>query len=180
MTTPKMVTTKLTATKKPKKPVTGKLPKPPKVKPPTTLQLIEAYGVDKIMEEIIEGNFFEDIAKRVGIGRHTLTCNLDKHWTALYTSAREARTVKMAEDIIKIADDGQNDTYVDAEGNVHTNQDVIARSRLRVDSRKWLASKMLPKVYGEKLDLNATVATRNLSDEDLNARLLALLQVKQG
>jgi hypothetical protein len=31
-------------------------------------------------------------------------------------------------------------------------QEAINRSRLRVDTRKWLLAKLLPKVYGEKLE----------------------------
>lgn len=68
-----------------------------------------------------------------------------------YAHAREAQADKMAEEILSIADDGTNDTYTDDEGNVRTDHDVIARSRLRVDARKWLASKMAPKKYGDKV-----------------------------
>lgn len=69
-----------------------------------------------------------------------------------YARAREAQADKMAEEILAIADDGLNDTYVDDDGKPRTDQDVIARSRLRVDARKWLASKMAPKKYGDKVE----------------------------
>ena len=75
-----------------------------------------------------------------------------------YARAREAQADQFAEDIIAIADDGIGDTYTDADGNERTNQDVIARSRLRVDARKWLASKMAPKRYGDKLSAEITGA----------------------
>lgn len=68
-----------------------------------------------------------------------------------YARAREAQADTLADEIIDIADDGENDTYEDDEGNVRTNQDVIARSRLRVDARKWIASKLKPKKYGDKI-----------------------------
>lgn len=68
-----------------------------------------------------------------------------------YACAREAQADKYAEEIISIADDGKNDTYLDEDGNERTNQDVIARSRLRVDARKWYASKLAPKKYGDKV-----------------------------
>lgn len=68
-----------------------------------------------------------------------------------YARARTDQADFLAEQIIQIADDGLNDTYQDEEGNVRTNQDVIARSRLRVDARKWYASKLAPKKYGEKV-----------------------------
>ena len=69
-----------------------------------------------------------------------------------YACAREAQADKYAEEIIQIADDGLNDSYVDEEGNKRTDQDVIARSRLRVDARKWYASKLAPKKYGDKVE----------------------------
>lgn len=66
--------------------------------------------------------------------------------------AREAQADLLAEQILQIADDGTNDTQTDDEGRVRVDQDVIARSRLRVDARKWLASKMAPKKYGDKIE----------------------------
>lgn len=68
-----------------------------------------------------------------------------------YARAREAQADNLAEEILEIADFGLNDTYTDDEGQVHVDHDVIARSRLRVDARKWLASKMAPKKYGDKI-----------------------------
>lgn len=73
-------------------------------------------------------------------------------FAAQYARAREIGYHSMADEALDIADDGSNDTY-EVEGREVTNQDVIARSRLRVDTRKWLLSKALPKVYGDKVAL---------------------------
>jgi hypothetical protein len=73
-----------------------------------------------------------------------------------YARAREAQADYWAEEIIEISDDGANDTYKDGEGNERTNQDVIARSRLRVDTRKWLMARMAPKKYGDKITQELT------------------------
>lgn len=78
--------------------------------------------------------------------------------------AREARADRLAEEILAIADDGSNDTYIDAAGNQRTDHDAIARSKLRVDSRKWLASKMFPRKYGEKLDVQTNHTASPLAD----------------
>jgi len=75
-----------------------------------------------------------------------------------YAHAREAQADSWADDIIEISDDGQNDTYTDGDGNERTNQDVIARSRLRVDTRKWLMARMAPKKYGDKITQEVTGA----------------------
>lgn len=68
-----------------------------------------------------------------------------------YARARQDQADFLAEEIVQIADDGSNDTYLTEDGP-KTNQDVIARSRLRVDARKWYASKLAPKKYGEKVE----------------------------
>lgn len=77
----------------------------------------------------------------------------DEQFSKQYARAKEECADFIAEEIIEIADEGKNDTYTDEKGNVCTNQDVIARSRLRVDARKWYASKLAPKKYGEKTTL---------------------------
>lgn len=74
-----------------------------------------------------------------------------------YTRARELGYECMSDELLDISDDGTNDWTSDARGNDIVDHDVIARSRLRVDTRKWLLSKMLPKVFGDKLELGGKV-----------------------
>ena len=67
----------------------------------------------------------------------------------------------MAEDILDIADDGTNDWMEkqDSEGSAagwSFNGEHVQRSKLRVDARKWLMSKMKPKKYGEKVSQEIT------------------------
>jgi len=75
---------------------------------------------------------------------------------AQYTRAKEEQADFMTEEMIEIADDGTNDymTIVkgDTEYNIE-NKEVTSRSKLRVETRKWAASKLKPKKYGDKLDL---------------------------
>lgn len=68
-----------------------------------------------------------------------------------YARAREVQAERLADEIIEIADEGRRDTYIDDEGRERTDYDVIARSKLRVDARKWIAAKLLPKKYGERV-----------------------------
>lgn len=73
-----------------------------------------------------------------------------------YAHAREAQADFMAEEIIEIADDGSNDYMTIVKGDKEYNvedKEVTNRSRLRVDSRKWIASKLKPKKYGDRVDL---------------------------
>jgi hypothetical protein len=68
-----------------------------------------------------------------------------------YTRAIQIRAMAWAEEIIEISDDSSDDLYVDPESGIEkTNHEVVARSRLRTDSRKWMLSKVLPKIYGDR------------------------------
>jgi hypothetical protein len=94
-----------------------------------------------------------------------------------YERARLIGYFGMADDIVEIADDGSNDTYKDEHGAYKVDQEAISRSRLRVDTRKWLLSKALPKIFGDKLtaDINATVKDETESSPLELARKVAFL-----
>jgi hypothetical protein len=71
-----------------------------------------------------------------------------------YKLATEMRADLYAEEILEIADDGTRDYKADSEGREVVDHDHIARARLRVEARKWYVSKLAPKKYGDKVDLN--------------------------
>ena len=77
-----------------------------------------------------------------------------------YARAREAQAEVRADEIVDIADDASGDFAADKDGKLVVNSEHIQRSRLRVDARKWIAAKLLPKRYGDKLDLGGTVGLR--------------------
>lgn len=73
-----------------------------------------------------------------------------------YTRAKEESADAMAEECLDIADDGTNDYMerLDKDGECvgyQLNGEHVQRSRLRVETRKWLMAKMKPKKYGEKV-----------------------------
>lgn len=78
----------------------------------------------------------------------------DENKAKRYARACEDRATTIFEEILTIADDQECDVYKDADGVVQTNHNVIQRARLRVDSRKWIISKLQPTKYGDKVDIN--------------------------
>lgn len=73
-----------------------------------------------------------------------------------YARAKDESADALVEDIQDIADDGTNDWMEvhDKDGKAigwQVNGEHIQRSRLRVDVRKWAASKLKPKKYGDKV-----------------------------
>lgn len=90
-----------------------------------------------------------------------------------YARAREQQAEILADQIISIADDDSEDIiYIegnDASGMTaipKANREFIQRSNLRVEARKWVAAKLLPKKYGDKKEVkvDATI-THDGSDE---------------
>ena len=72
-----------------------------------------------------------------------------------YARAKEESADSLAEEILDIADDGTNDWVERQTRNgtyVALNDEAVQRSRLRVDARKWIAAKLKPKKYGDKVE----------------------------
>lgn len=74
----------------------------------------------------------------------------EKRW-GLFLKAHEARSVNFVDEAIAIADDSRNDTQVDESGCVVVNNDVIARSKLRVDTRFRYAQHYAPGLFGKRV-----------------------------
>jgi len=74
---------------------------------------------------------------------------LDSDLAKQYARACEARADMIFEEILDIADDTGNDVTFDADGGKKVNNELVNRSRLRVDARKWILSKMNPKKFGD-------------------------------
>lgn len=78
-----------------------------------------------------------------------------KDFLEQYETARNVQAEMMFEELLEIADDGSND-YIEREtkdGDTYEvlNSEHVQRSRLRVDTRKWYLSKVLPKKFGDKI-----------------------------
>ena len=154
-------------------------------KPPKKLGAPSTYTPElaaAICEHIAAGKSLRTIAALDGMpAQSTIMVWLDgKHpdFTEQYARAREAQADKLAEEILSIADDGRSDTYLDAEGNEKTDSEVIQRSKLRVEARKWLASKMAPKKYGDKMAIGGAddlgpvqTVTKEMTDAERAVRL---------
>lgn len=71
-----------------------------------------------------------------------------------YARAREAQADALAEELLAIADDATND-YMATNGDDAVGYKLIGeniqRSKLRIDTRKWLLAKLAPKKYGDRI-----------------------------
>lgn len=90
-----------------------------------------------------------------------------------YARARELQADTLAEEILDIADKAVLGERLkkDGKGKVLERQtgDMVERSKLMIDARKWYAGKLQPKKYGERVALDHGVQD-NLADQLKAAR----------
>ena len=112
---------------------------------------------NEICEYIEQGKSLRSILKSFDMpSSRTFYTWLDENEEKVkqYARATEIRAENIFEDMLEIADDGTNDYMTITKGDIEYNvedKEVTNRSRLRLDTRKWMLSKMQPKKYGEKL-----------------------------
>lgn len=73
-----------------------------------------------------------------------------------YARAMSVRAESMFDEIIDISDETNADIEFTDDGKMKIVGEAIQRSRLKIDARKWALSKMNPKKYGDKVDVDHT------------------------
>ncbi|ECD2965765.1 DNA packaging protein [Salmonella enterica subsp. enterica serovar Typhimurium] len=103
----------------------------------------------------------------------------NESFRAQYVRAKEEGAEAIAEELFDIADDGTNDWMekLDKDGEAigyQLNGEHVQRSKLRIDTRKWYLSKIMPKKYGDRIQHEQKITIADLSDEELDRRLMEL------
>ena len=113
---------------------------------------------DLICTQLAEGQSLNAICKQDGMPAESSVREWAKDdregFAAKYARARELGYERLADEILAISDEVDIEVkYEGEETRIDLSATGVARNRLRVDTRKWMLSKMLPKVYGDKLEL---------------------------
>lgn len=154
---------------------------------------LDAFNPDKhwpifivVCQRISEGESLRQICKTPGIPsmRTIIAWTLsDEKAHKHYAQARQIQYARWAEEIVTIADESERDWIEDEDGNRRPNNEVVQRSRLRVDTRKWLLSKLDRKSYGDEPASQVTINNQVVMDEPTRLRLierLAELRAESG
>lgn len=143
----------------------------------------------QICEQIVLGHSLRTICREESMPCVATLFNwFEKHPEFLeqYEKAKELQADTLAEEMLDIADDGSNDWMEkhDKDGeNIgwQINGEHVQRSRLRLDTRKWVASKLKPKKYGERVQQEITgkdggpIETKDISGIETAKRIAFLL-----
>lgn len=90
----------------------------------------------------------------------------DQSLLTRYKTALETRAYLFAEEIIHIVDEEPS-----RNANGSMDSAFVTWQKSRVDARKWIVSRMLPKIYGDKVGL-----THNTEKDDPLAKLIQRIQ----
>jgi hypothetical protein len=94
-----------------------------------------------------------------------------------YEKAKLESADALVEDMLDIADNqAQEEIEVDGVSVKAATGPSVAHARLRVDTRKWAASKLKPKKYGDRMhtEHSGSIDLASMSDEELQKRLNSL------
>lgn len=126
---------------------------------------------DKICKLLAEGMTLREVCRQDGMPPESTVrgwvVDDREGFSAQYTRAREIGYHAMADELLEVADNGSNDWMLRKDDDDHgkelyvLNGEHVQRSRIRVDTRKWLLSKALPKIYGDKQQVESTVTIRH-------------------
>jgi hypothetical protein len=115
---------------------------------------------DKICEEIAHSSKgLVHVCKANGLNPKSFYewIKNDEALSNIYTRARESQADYLVDEMIEIADDTRKDTkqIFTSDGIAIETEDKewTGRVRMMLDTRKFIASKLRPKKYGDKLDL---------------------------
>lgn len=108
----------------------------------------------RIVERIIDGDSCITIGKDPSFPAERTIYNwigCNEEFRAMYLEAKSICAERMGEELLEIADDGRNDWMEKNGGGYAVDHEHVGRSKLRVDTRKWLMCHLAPKRFGAKV-----------------------------
>jgi hypothetical protein len=119
--------------------------------------------IDAICERLADGESLRSICEDEDIPSKStvlvwLADPANEGFRTKYARAREMQADSLFDDMLEIADDGRNDWMEkrNSDGEAigwQENGESLRRSDLRIKTRQWMAGKLRPKKYGDKLEL---------------------------
>ena len=100
---------------------------------------------DKICEQIAHGKSLRAVCAEDGMPPMKTIyrwLEANEEFRHQYARAREKQADYFAEEIIEIADSAEAESA------------AVSKAKLQIDARKWAASKIAPKKYGDKTELD--------------------------
>lgn len=127
------------------------------------------YDIEDICSRIAAGEYLKNVAGDYLVSPSTLYQWIDRdpERAKAYARARQERAHALFDQIDELAESATS----------CRDKVEVAALRVKIDTKKWAAARLFPAVYGDRIqaDVNAVVTAAQLSDDQLQAKLQALL-----
>jgi hypothetical protein len=118
---------------------------------------------DRVIGELMEGRTLINVCADPGMpskGTVLLWVRRDRDgFAARYKEAREIGSQIMVDELVEIGDDGRRDHIrrckESGETEVVVDHENIRRSELRCENRRWILTRAMPRIYGDRLEVTA-------------------------
>jgi hypothetical protein len=119
----------------------------PNAQSDTIQRMIDPQTVSAICEAIAQGDSLRKACQAHNVSESTFRLweKEDSSISTQYAQARETRANRWAEEFIEISD------TIQTSDNAQLDRNEIERAKLRLDARKWIVSRILPKQYGDRV-----------------------------
>ena len=138
----------------------------------------KVFGIDnpcwiEMTEQMSAGKSLYSALKAEGMPSYQAVLNMLKsspEFRTMYERAIENRADKLAEEILELADE-EMPAYLEGPAA----SAWVQQKRMQVDARKWIASKLKPKMYGDRIDVAVTDTRISVMDalKEAKQRVLA-------
>jgi hypothetical protein len=108
---------------------------------------VDLNSVMKVIDEMIDGASVRSLCRKYELNNGDFWRFLQKHDDihSQYTISREIQMSVMADDLLDLTD-----LQVKKDDDGRYSNALVQHRRIQVDTRKWLLSKVLPKIYADK------------------------------
>lgn len=136
---------------------------------------------DELAQAVVDLMLAEGISLRKASARHQMSTQSFLRAVAAspaladqYDRARVALIDRLADEVLELAD-----APVPVLDNGATDNALVRQRQLQVDTRKWFLSKLAPKVYGDRLDVQVSDTRISISGalQAAQARLVDVIDV---
>ena len=133
----------------------------------------------KVLDLLAQSGSLRRVCRELGVSRNSIipwVVDNTEGFGDAYARAKEHGIDTLVEETLDIADDGSND-YMETEHGPALNSESIQRSKVRVETRRWLAERLAPRRYGlrQGLDVTSSDGTLQMDDTARSARVAQLV-----
>lgn len=139
---------------------------------PNVYKRLDDAGTESLCAALADGQSLRSLAKEYGTSATSILRWFDREPGRMreYQRAREAQADGLIDTLIELADEPMPrgpDGRFDAA--------AVNDKRLRIDTRKWIASKFRPGMYGDRVAVDANVNLAELPPDQIMAKIVDLL-----